>query len=568
MINEIKKIRSIFPKHQKKALLILSFLVLVGMFLEIFSLGIIIPILTILVDPDQTFEMLNNISIMDVSMYNYNEVLFFFLVLILITYILKTFFLVYMTYKQNKIIEGLGAYIQIELFKKYMNQSYREFLERDLSKTLKNIQIESINFNVFIKSILTLSVESAFLFSIIFTILIVEPMGAIFVGFIFGILAFFYFQFTKAKIKNWGNQRDSYDTKISKTLLNALSGLKEVKLFQKEEYFISKFTNDHFGKVKTSSNYFTVIQISRFYFELIAVIGMLSLILILVFNNLSTARIITILGLFVAASFKAIPTINRIVSSLQTIKYYESSLDIISAELNIIKQPVKTEVKPFKFSVNFKTENLSFKYNEKLILDDINLEIKKGETIGIIGETGCGKSTLADLVNGLLKPTKGKVMVDNIGIDEFPDSWLKSIGYVGQEIFLIDDTIKANISFVDSPNNTDLRKINSSINSAQLQSFINELDDGLETKVGERGVQLSGGQRQRIGIARALYNNPDFLIFDESTASLDIETEKNVMNSIYNLESQKTILIIAHRISTLKRCDKIFKIENKKLIRC
>ena len=387
MINVIKQIRSIFPKYQKKALLILSFLVLVGMFLEIFSLGIIIPILTILVNPDQTFEMLNNISIMDVSMYNYNEVLLFFLALFLITYILKTLFLVYMTYKQNKIIEGLGAYIQIELFKKYMNQSYREFLERDLSKTLKNIQIESINFNVFIKSILTLSVELAFVFSIIFTILIVEPMGTIFVGFIFGILAFFYFQFTKTKIKNWGNQRDSYDIKISKTLLNGLSGLKEVKLFQKEEYFISKFTNDHFGKVKTSSNYFTVIQISRFYFELIAVIGMVSLILILVFNNVSTARIITILGLFVAASFKAIPTINRIVSSLQTIKYYKSSLDTISAELNIIKQPVKTEGKPFKFSVNFKIENLSFKYNEKLILDDINLEIKKGETIGIIGET-------------------------------------------------------------------------------------------------------------------------------------------------------------------------------------
>ena len=527
-----------------------------------------IPILTILVNPDQTFEMLNNISIMDVSMYNYNEVLLFFLLLILITYILKTLFLVYMTYKQNIIIEGLGAYIQIELFKKYLNQSYREFLERDLSKTLKNIQIESINFNVFIKSILTLSVELAFVFSIIFTILIVEPMGAIFVGFIFGILAFFYLQFTKVKIKNWGSERESYDSKISKTLLNSLSGIKEVKLFQKEEYFISKFTNDNHRKVKISSNYNTVIQISRFYFELIAVIGMVGLILILVFNNFSTTKIVTILGLFVAASFKIIPSINRIVSSLQTIKYYRSSLDTILAELNRIKQPAKTNDHPFKFNNNFKIENLSFKFKENLILENINLEIKKGETIGIIGETGCGKSTLADLVNGLLKPTTGKIMVDNIGIDEFPDSWLKSIGYVGQEIFLIDDTIKANISFVDSPNNTDLRKINSSINSAQLKSFINELDDGLDTKVGERGVQLSGGQRQRIGIARALYNNPDFLIFDESTASLDIETEKNVMNSIYNLESQKTILIIAHRISTLERCDKIFKIENKKLIRC
>lgn len=568
MILELSKIRSIFPRHQKKALLILGFLVLVGMFLEIFSLGVLIPILRILVDPDQTFEILNQISNIDFSIYKYEKLLMFSLLLILIVYVIKTVFMVYLTYKQNRITEGLGAFTQIKLFEKNLNLSYIEFLERDFSKAIKNIQIESNNFNVYVKSILTLTVEVAFVFSIILTILFIEPIGGLLVGTIFGILAFLYFQFSKVKIKDWGNKRDNYDIIISKTLFDSLSGIKEVKLFQKEEYFESKFVNNQLNKVKISSNYHTLIQISRFFFELIAIIGMVSLILILVYNNFSTEKTITILGIFVAASFKIIPSINRIVSSMQSIKYYERSLDIISKELNWVKNPLNKETNPFNFETNFKIENLSFKYKGKLILEDINLEIKKGETIGIIGETGSGKSTLADLIIGLLKPSKGKIMVDKINIQNFPISWFKTIGYVSQDIFLIDDTIKANIAFADSPEKIDLNKINNSINSAQLKSFIDELEEGLDTKVGERGVQLSGGQIQRIGIARALYNNPDFLIFDESTASLDIETEKKVMESIYNLDSQKTILIIAHRLSTLERCDKIFKIEDKKLIIC
>lgn len=568
MIFKLGKIRSIFPRDQKKALFILGFLVLVGMFLEIFSLGVLIPILRILVDPNKTSEILNQISNIDFSIYSYEKLLIFSLLLILIVYLIKTVFMVYLTYKQNRIIEGLGAFTQIKLFEKNLNQSYIEFLERDFSKTLKNIQIESTNFNVYVKSILTLLVEVAFVFSVILTILIIEPIGGTLVGSLFGVLAFLYFQFSRVKIKDWGNKRDKYDIIISKTLLDSLSGIKEVKLFQKEEHFESKFAKNQLSKVKISSNYHTVIQISRFFFELIAIIGMVSLILILVYNDFSTEKTIAILGIFVAASFKIIPSINRIVSSMQSIKYYERSLYIISEELKWVKNPVKKETSPFNFTTNFKIENLSFKYKDKLILEDINLEIKKGETIGIIGETGSGKSTLADLIIGLLKPSEGKILVDKINIEEFPTSWFKTIGYVSQEIFLIDDSIKANIAFADSPEKIDLDKINNSINSAQLKSFIDELEEGLYTKVGERGVQLSGGQRQRIGIARALYSNPEFLIFDESTASLDIKTEKKVMESIYNLDSQKTILIIAHRMSTLEKCDKIFKIENKKLIIC
>ena len=207
-------------------------------------------------------------------------------------------------------------------------------------------------------------------------------------------------------------------------------------------------------------------------------------------------------------------------------------------------------------------DNLDFSYKKKKILEGINLDIQIGETIGIVGESGSGKSTLVDLLNGLLKPTKGTIKIDDRNIEEFITSWQLSIGYVGQEIFLFDDTIRANIAFGIEEEKIDHNKINQVLKASQLSKFISELENGVETRVGDRGIQLSGGQRQRIGIARALYHNPSVLIFDEATASLDDQTEKQVMKSIYNLKQNKTMIIIAHRISTLNQCDKIYEIQH------
>jgi len=269
-----------------------------------------------------------------------------------------------------------------------------------------------------------------------------------------------------------------------------------------------------------------------------------------------------LLGVFVAAAFRMIPSINRILAALQNIKYYSSSIDVISKEL--FDSPIIEKNKPssFEFKNKITVDNLDFSYKKKKILEGINLDIQIGETIGIVGESGSGKSTLVDLLNGLLKPTKGTIKVDDKNIEEFITSWQLSIGYVGQEIFLIDDTIRANIAFGIEEEIIDHNKINQVLKASQLSKFISELENGVETMVGDRGIQLSGGQRQRIGIARALYHNPSVLIFDEATASLDDQTEKQVMKSIYNLKQNKTMIIIAHRISTLNQCDKIYEIQH------
>ena len=566
MIEDFKKIRALLPRAQKKALIILSFLLLIGMFFEILGLGILLPILTILLNPEQLSEVLAYVTIVDLTVFSYNELMVFCLLSLFFIYVFKTLFLVFITYKQNVILENIGISIQNKLFSKQLYQPYKDHLYRDFSDIIKDVHVEVIYYVSFCRSLISCLVEIALVISILATILYIEPRGALAIGTIFGVLALIFLQLSKKKLKVWGDTREVLDRKILKTLTDSLSGIKEVKLFHKEAYFLDALKKNNYKKAKIFANYQTLSQIPRFYLELITIIGMVGLILVLFYNGVKTTQIVTLLGVFVAAAFRMIPSINRILSALQNIKYYGATVNKIYDQIigfNFSKSNRKS--KQFAFDKEIKLEDIQFFYKDKIILNSTNLEIKKGTTIGIVGASGSGKSTLADLINGLLKPTKGTITVDGIEIDEFIKSWQQTIGYVGQEIFLIDDTIKANIAFGISDQEINMDSIYKALEAAQLSSFIDELELGIETKVGERGVQLSGGQKQRIGIARALYLNPSVLIFDEATASLDNETEKQVMNSIYNLKQDKTMIIIAHRISTLQDCDQVYEVKNGKI---
>lgn len=566
MIADFKKIRALLPRAQKKALIILSFLLLIGMFFEILGLGILLPILTILLNPEQLSEVLAYVTIVDITVFSYNEVMVFCLLSLFFIYVFKTLFLVFITYKQNVILENIGISIQNKLFSKQLYQPYRDHLYRDFSDIIKDVHVEIIYFVSFCRSLITLLVEIALVISILATILYLEPRGALAIGIIFGFLALIFLQLSKKKLKVWGDTREALDRKILKTLTDSLSGIKEVKLFHKEAYFLDALKKNNYKKAKIFANYQTLSQIPRFYLELITIIGMVGLILVLFYNGVKTTQIVTLLGVFVAAAFRMIPSVNRILSALQNIKYYGATVNkIYNQIIGFDFSKSNKNSKQFAFDKEIKLEDIQFSYKEKIILNSTNLEIKKGTTIGIVGASGSGKSTLVDLINGLLKPSKGTITVDGIEIDEFIKSWQQTIGYVGQEIFLIDDTIKANIAFGMSDQEINMDSIYKALEAAQLSSFIDDLELGIETKVGERGVQLSGGQKQRIGIARALYHNPSVLIFDEATASLDHETEKQVMNSVYNLKQDKTMIIIAHRISTLEDCDQVYEVKNGKI---
>jgi len=569
MLSTFKKINFLITKRQRKGLVILTLLLFVGMILEVFGLGILIPALSILLDPEM-IETNSKASFVRSFFLGYSNQNFLFIILgsIVAVYFLKSLFLIFLTHKQNRFLSNISAYISNKLFYSYMSQPYSFHLNKNASELIKNIQIEIYYFYTFLLSLMTLFIEGGFVVSILATLIYLEPIGAISIGIFYGLLSIIFLYSTKKKIIAWGNLRESLDDQVSKIALEGLGGIKDLLILGKTSFFIEEYSNKNYVKARINANQGTVSQIPKFYLELISIIGLVSFIIILLIQGKDSTGLITILGVFVAATFRMIPSLNRIIAATQSMKYYRPSVDIIYKEIkdNIGLLVDDIKLKEFDFKNDIEFISVDFNFTKGLdILKGINLKIKKGQTIGVIGESGSGKSTLVDLLIGLHKPTSGEIIIDGINGFQMSQSWRKKIGYVSQTIYLTDDTIKKNIALGLPENNIDDTRVIELLKQVQLEKFINNLELGMNTKVGERGVQLSGGQRQRIGIARALYNSPEILILDEATSALDDKTEKEIIKTINDLKGDKTIIMIAHRISTLKNCEKIYEIENKKL---
>ena len=571
MIESINKIKFLLTKEQKLSLAYLSVLLVFGMFLEIFGLGLIIPLITIILDPElinDTYgirhikEYLGNIT--------HNQFLYYALISIILVYIIKTLFLIFLAFKQNTFLSNLYAQLSIKLFNHYLDQDYSFHLKKNSSLLIKNIQVEVNLFRSYCTSLVSLFIEFALLFSIIATLIYIEPFGAIIVGVFFTFFSLLVMEFSKKNLKFWGKKREKLDESISKNILEGFGGIKEILILGRKKFFNNIFSTNNFFRAKILRNYLTTSQIPRHLLEIIAVFGIVGFIFLMIQQDKDVDELLTILGVFVAATFRMIPSFNRIISALQNMKYYSSSIDLLYNEFktnNKYETKINKSFKEIKFKKKIEIKNLYFKYEQEndYVLENSNLMINKGDCIGIIGRSGSGKSTLVSLITGLFKPVSGSIMVDGVDISKNVKSWQKKIGYVLQDIFLADNAILNNIAFGIENEDICHKSIEKSVKNAQLDKFIKSLNQGLNSQVGERGVQLSGGQIQRVGIARALYNNPEILILDEATASLDSQTESNFMNSIKKLKGSMTILIISHRMSTLKDCNKIFKIKDKKL---
>lgn len=569
MIDILKKINLLITRRQRIGLLILTFLLFVGMILEIFGLGVLIPLISSLIDPEFTlkntsFEFLTDI-IPNVA---YQSNVIFFLLMIVIVYLLKSIYLVFLTYKQDRYLNNLSAFISNNLFYSYMNQTYVFHLDNNVSSLSKNIQLEITYFYLYLKSLILIFIEVALMVSVLSFLIYLEPIGALSIGLFYGLLSVGFFQFTKGKLKKWGILRERVDNQLSKIVLEGIGGIKDLKILGRENYFLNQFNVKNFNRAKLNSNQETFSQIPRFYLELVSIIGLVCFIAILLLQGKDSKSLITVLGIFVAATFRLVPSINRVLGAVQSMKFYTPSVKLVYSELkNFVKhdQKLSTE-KNIKFQKKIEFKNVTFSHKEKKnILRKINIQIPKNKIVGIIGESGSGKSTLMDLIMGLQIPNEGEILIDNKSDIQISQNWRNNIGYVSQSIYLVDSSIKSNIAFGIPEELIDLKRIKEIVKKVRLEKLILELEEGLDTNVGERGVQLSGGQRQRIGIARALYHNPDILIFDEATSALDTETEKEVMSSIYDLRKGKTIIIIAHRLSTLDKVDIIYKISNNKI---
>ena len=563
MINKLYKLRLILNRSQKKRFIFLIVLVFVGVLFELVGIGILLPVLSTILDPSY---IENNFYQESLHVFyddqNPKKIVYYVLVILLLIYLIKTIFFVYLNYFQGRYLSGLMQNISDRLFVNYMLAPFHFHSSTNSSLMLKNLSVEVSYFNQFCISFISLLVEGSMIMAVVLALLFLEPIGILVTGGILILLVLIFHQSTKKKLVSYGLAREITDLNLTKSSLEGLSGIKEIKVLQKEDFFINAFKESTSDRAKINTFQTLILNLPRFYLEFVSILGLVLLISYLTFNNTPSELIITIVGIFVAAVFRVLPSINKVLTSFQSIKFYNTSIEVIFNQILIKNRLNITNLKPIAFEREIKISKLSFKYenSDKFIFKDLDFTIKKGTSTGIVGPSGSGKSTLVDILLGLHEPTLGSIKVDDNFIGLQNETFISTVGYVPQDVYLFDDTILANIAL--GVKHVDMEKAVNSINKAQLTEFISNLPNGLNTKVGERGAQVSGGQKQRIGIARALYNNPDILVFDEATSALDDATEAELISAIDELKGEKTIIMIAHRISTLKNCDQIINLPN------
>jgi ABC-type multidrug transport system fused ATPase/permease subunit len=561
------EILSILEKPQKVGLFFIAILCFVGMIFEIGGLGILIPSLTIILKSNLAVQYPVLKPILQ-SLGNPSQkiLIFWAMTSFLLFFMVKMIFMIYLTYKQSSYVAKISDNLSKRLFDGYLRQPYSFHLETNSATLLRNIQSEVNNYCEVIKSFLILLLELLTSIGITLFLFVWQPWGTMITSLIMVSSVYIFFKSTKKIVYQWGLIRQSHESQVNKHLLQGLGGIKEVKLMGKEDFFLHEFYKHNKIKTETIAKQLSLIQVPRLYLEFLAVIGIVSLVFISIYRNINLEDLLAILGVYIAASFRLIPSVNRIMSSFQTIKFHQPVVSLLCTELKQFNGvfPLNKKSGEIEFKRQIEIRNVSFHYStdNRLVLNNINIKINKGDCVGIIGPSGSGKSTLIDLILGLISPVKGEILTDGTNIQENLRNWQNLIGYIPQSIYLNDASLKSNIAFGVDEDKIDYFSLQNSINCAMLDDFVGNLPQGINTVIGERGTKISGGQRQRIGIARALYHNPELLVLDEATSALDNETEREVMKAVYALHGAKTVIIVAHRHSTLLKCDKIYEFSN------
>lgn len=567
-----KKIWFLIPESKKRPLIKLWIMMIFGMSLEMLSIGLVIPLIVVLTQKDsftsypllgELMQQFNNPTIPNLIMS--------MMVFLVFIYVIKNSFLGLLAWKQSKYIFGLQTEISKRLFSTYLKQPYHFHLQRNSGQLIRNIQGEVA---VFINSVITpclhLLTEALIVCGLSSLLFLAEPIGTTIMLSVIIFFASLSHKFTKNHILHWAKQRIIYEGSRIQQLIQSLGGVKETKLYGREQYFINTYTTFTKQSMECSQHQQFIGQMPRLWLELLALMGMVILVGIILLQQKSISSLLPILSLFALVAFRLTPSANRIISSIQQLRFGLPTLNLLSEELSFTEeQYIKSNnTNKIKFQNNLQIKNLCYSYpnTDSKVLNTVSLRINKGDFIGFIGESGSGKSTLLDIILGVLSPTSGNLLLDDVDISKNLRGWQNQIGYVPQEIFLSDDTLRRNIAFGLSVDDINDAAIQKAVSLVQLEKFIHNLPQGLDTIVGERGVRISGGQRQRIGIARALYHNPEVLVLDEATSNLDIKTEANLMDAIFALHGQKTIITVAHRLQTLEKCDNIYTLRNGKII--
>lgn len=573
----LKKINYIFSKSQKKKLVILMFVMLIGSVLELVGIAAIMPLVNMVSDPSIIVgrKMYRTIYIL----FNCKSATDFILLFaggLIFLYIFKNIYIIIMYYVQYRFTYHNQQKFTSIMMDCYMKQPYLFHVMKNISELHRNVTSDVQMLFATVLAVIQLTNELTVCIFILAYLFILDKFITLGLLIMLSLFAFFFLKVVRKKSGELGRKNRDLAVSFSKWIRQGFEGIKEIKIVNREQFYIDNI--NHYGNksAEVVIQNQTINAMPRPLFEAVCISALLGVVFLKILNGADIKYFIPVLSAFAISAFRLLPSAGRITSHLNVIQYNKAAVDSVYKDLVEIANLKGGEYEknennvPLSFNEKVLVKNVTFSYpsSTEPVLENLNIDITKNSSVAFVGPSGAGKTTLADIILGLLKPDSGSIFCDDTDIYDNLNGWHKFLGYIPQNIYLIDDTIRNNILFGISEAEADDAKVWKALEDAQLADFIRSLENGLDTVVGERGVRLSGGQRQRIGIARALYNNPQILVLDEATSALDTETETAVMEAIDALHGNRTMIIIAHRLTTIRNCDFIYEIKDKKAVLC
>ena len=549
--------------------------------METLGVGGMIPVVTALLTPEELMEYVNRYEILQSLCARFHiqdtgQITLALIIALMAVYVIKNLYILFLTYKQNSFITQNRNKMISRVMAEFLNRPYEKYLGADIPTVFRITDSDIPQTFSLMLAMLQLASEVVVSLLIFIVLLWQSVSMTLFIIAVFGVLTLFIIKVFKPALNRIGAQNQAIQSRIAKWRIQATYGLKDVKVLNREEFFVRNYYETGRVGADVARNYAVLNNMPRLLIETVFIVSVLSFVAIFVGRGGDTGAISKTIATFGVAAIRVLPSVNRINTYITEIAYTQPSLDFVYENLQegmktdamLAERKANSQIEKLKLEDKIELNHISFHYpdSEKAIFKDAHMIVPKGKSVGIIGASGAGKSTIVDVLLGLLHAQEGEITCDGVNIFKNYESWLAQVGYIPQSIYLIDESIRDNIAFGIDADKIDDKRIWEVLEEAQLREFIEELPEGLDTTIGDRGVRLSGGQRQRIGIARALYNDPEILVFDEATSALDNDTEAAVMEAVNSFHGKKTMIIIAHRLNTIEKCDIIYKVEDAKLV--
>lgn len=572
----IRKMQKLLDGKQKRTMAGLILFMVIGAFLQTAGVGLLVSVINVVIDPRAVENSRLAGGLYALMGGSYERFAILVMSLLILTYVLKNIFL----YIQQKLMYAFIYTNQFRtserLMRNYLRREYEFYLNADTAVVQRSITSDVNNMYALILAFLQLLSDSVVTVFVVAYCLWTNGTMTIVMGLSLGILMLVIKKVLKPVMYKAGKDNQDYYSGLFKWISQTVQGIKDVKISGKESYFTGEYQKCGKGYVDAVQRYSLYNNIPKLLIETVCVAILVGYMMVQILQGTSTEDMMTVLSTLAAAAFVLLPCVNRMNNQINSMAYFEPFFmgvadnlqDEISGknvDFTDFEKPV--EKLPVKRSIRMQGVTYAYPNSDRLIFDHADLEIPVGKSVGIVGVTGAGKSTVVDILLGLLKVREGKIYADDVDIMTNYRGWLKNVGYIPQMIFMLDDTIRRNVAFGVPDGEIDEARVWEVLREAQLDEFVRSLPEGLDTGIGERGIRLSGGQRQRISIARALYEDPEVLILDEATSALDNDTEAAIMESINRFQGEKTLLIIAHRLQTIEKCDMVYRVENGRIKR-